>query len=122
MTFATKPQLARRMIERAAGAAVPFAWVAGDEVYGGNGPLRTWLETQRIAYVLAVACDHRVPAGAGRTIRADHLAVRLPGKAWQRLSAGAGAKGAGPGGAPARRPGDRPDRPGSGSGVPARAR
>ena len=76
------------MIERAAGAAVPFAWVAGDEVYGGNGPARTWLETHRIAYVLAVACDHRVPAGAGRTIRADHLAVRLPGKAWQRLSAG----------------------------------
>jgi SRSO17 transposase len=81
------------MIEQAAGAAVPFAWVAGDEVYGDNGPLRTWLETRRIAYVLAVACDHRVPAGPGRTIRADQLAARLPGKAWQRLSAGAGAKG-----------------------------
>jgi hypothetical protein len=78
------------MIERAAGAAVPFAWVAGDEV---NGPLRTWLETRRIAYVLAVACDHRIPAGAGRTLRANQLAARLPGKAWQRLSAGAGAKG-----------------------------
>jgi hypothetical protein len=37
VTFATKPQLARRMIERAAGAAVPFAWVAGDEVYGATG-------------------------------------------------------------------------------------
>jgi SRSO17 transposase len=93
VTFATKPQLAKRMIERAAGAAVPFAWVAGDEVYGDNGPLRTWLETRRIAYVLAVACDHRVPAGAGRALRADQLAARLPGKAWQRLSAGAGAKG-----------------------------
>jgi len=78
VTFATKPQLAKRMIERAAGAAVPFAWVAGDEVYGGNGPLRTWLETQRTGYVLAVACDHRVPAGAGHTIRADQLAARLP--------------------------------------------
>ena len=43
--------------------------------------------------MLAVACDHRVPAGAGRTLRADQLAARLPGKAWQRLSAGAGAKG-----------------------------
>ena len=91
--FATKPQLAQQMIERTAAAAVPFAWVAGDEVYGGNGPLRAWLETRRIAYVLAVACDHRVPAGAGATIRADQLASRLPGKAWQRLSAGAGAKG-----------------------------
>jgi SRSO17 transposase len=93
VTFATKPQLAKRMIERAAVAAVPFAWVAGDEVYGDNGPLRTWLETRRIAYVLAVACDHRVPAGAGHTIRADQLAARLPRKAWQRLSAGTGAKG-----------------------------
>ena len=93
VTFATKPQLARRMIERAAAAKVPFAWVAGDEVYGDNGPLRTWLEAQHIAYVLAVACDHRVPAGAGRTLRADHLAARLPKRAWQRLSAGEGAKG-----------------------------
>jgi SRSO17 transposase len=52
--FATKPQLAERMIERTAAAAVPFAWVAGDEVYGGSGAQRAWLETRRIAYVLAV--------------------------------------------------------------------
>jgi SRSO17 transposase len=93
VTFATKPQLARRMIERAVAAKVPFAWVAGDEVYGDNGPLRTWLEQQHIAYALAVACDHRVPAGAGRTVRADELAARLPRRAWQQLSAGDGAKG-----------------------------
>jgi SRSO17 transposase len=100
------------MIERTAAAAVPFAWVAGDEVYGGNGPLRAWLEARRIAYVLAVACDHRVPAGAGHTIRADQLASRLPGKAWQRLSAGpapkdiAGMTGPGsPSATPARDPG-----------------
>jgi SRSO17 transposase len=91
--FATKPQLARRMIERSVTAKVPFAWVAGDEVYGDNGPLRTWLEAQHIGYVLAVACDHHVPAGAGHTIRADQLAARLPQRAWQRLSAGTGAKG-----------------------------
>jgi SRSO17 transposase len=93
VTSATRPQLARPMTERAAGAAVPFAWVAGDGAYGGNGPLRTWLETRRIACVLAVACDHRVPAGAGRTLRAGQLAARLPGKARQRLPAGAAAKG-----------------------------
>jgi len=93
VTFATKPQLAKRMIGRAVTAELPFGWVAGDEVYGGNGPLRAWLEQQEIRYVLAVACDHRVPAGAGRTVRADQLAARLPSRAWQRLSAGDGAKG-----------------------------
>src|SRR5262249_57380019 len=93
VTFATKPQLARRMIERAVAAKVPFAWVAGDEVYGDNGPLRTWLEQQHIAYVLAVACDHRVPAGAGRPARADELAARLPRRPGPQLPAGDGAKG-----------------------------
>ena len=46
------------------------------------------LEERQIRYVLAVSCDHRVPAGAGRTLRADALAARLPRRAWQRLSAG----------------------------------
>jgi SRSO17 transposase len=31
VAFATKPELARRMIERAVKAGVPFAWVAADE-------------------------------------------------------------------------------------------
>src|SRR3954467_4596795 len=34
MTFATKPRLARAMIERAIAAGVPFGWVAGDTIYG----------------------------------------------------------------------------------------
>jgi SRSO17 transposase len=88
--FATKPELAWRMIERAISARVPFAWFAADEAYG---KLRTRLEDRQVPYVLAVACDHRVPAGAGHTIRADELAARLPKRAWQRLSAGKGAKG-----------------------------
>ena len=91
--FATKPQLARRMITRAIAARVPFAWFAADEAYGDNGKLRTWLEDSQVRYVLAVSCDHRVPAGAERTIRADKLAARLPRRAWQRLPAGKGAKG-----------------------------
>jgi len=91
--FATKPELAWRMIERALTAGVPFGWFAGDEVYGDYGKLRTRLEKAQIRYVLAVSCDHRLPAGAGHTLRADELAARLPRRAWQRLSAGKGAKG-----------------------------
>jgi SRSO17 transposase len=34
--FATRPQLARTMIERAVMAGIPFGWVAGDEVYGAT--------------------------------------------------------------------------------------
>jgi SRSO17 transposase len=67
--------------------------VAGDEVYGAATGLRTALEDRGIGYVLAVACDHHVTTPAGTTERADALVGRLPARAWQRRSAGAGAKG-----------------------------
>jgi SRSO17 transposase len=91
-TFATKPELASRMILRALDGGVPARWVAGDEVYGGNPTLRGNLEKRRVGYVLAVACDHRVTTAAG-ACRADELVARLPKRAWQRHSAGKGAKG-----------------------------
>jgi hypothetical protein len=42
--------------------------------------------------VLAIAGNRRLPTAAG-PIRADVLAAALPRRAWQRLSAGPGAKG-----------------------------
>ncbi len=92
VTFATKPQLAARMITRAVQAGLSVGWVAADEVYGANTALRTELETQQLGYVLAVSCDHRVTTGAGTT-RADTLIASLPKRAWQRVSAGQGAHG-----------------------------
>jgi SRSO17 transposase len=89
--FATKPALARRMLARTLDAGVPAGWVTGDEVYGSDPALRFDLEHRRMSYVLAVACDHRVTAGTRQ--RADTLAARLPRAAWQRCSAGRGAKG-----------------------------
>src|SRR5262249_35486004 len=54
--FATKPQLARRMLERAFDAGVTAAWVTGDAVYGGDRRLRIWLEEREQPFVLEVAC------------------------------------------------------------------
>jgi SRSO17 transposase len=90
--FATKPALARVMLVRALAAGVPAGWVAGDEVYGADPDLRTALEARRVGYVLAIAGNRRLPTAAG-PLRADVLAAALPARAWQRLSAGPGAKG-----------------------------
>jgi SRSO17 transposase len=90
--FATKPKLARRMIGRALDAGTPAAWVTGDEVYGADPGLRTDLERRQTGYVLAVAASHQVTTAAG-PCQARKIAARLPRRAWQRYSAGEGAKG-----------------------------
>lgn len=90
--FATKPELARVMIERFWDAGHPVGWVTGDEVYGGNPNLRTALQERGIGFVLAVTCSAEVSTGVGK-FRADALAAKLPKRAWQKLSAGRGAKG-----------------------------
>jgi SRSO17 transposase len=91
--FATKPELARRMIERTLQAGAPCSWVAGDEVYGNNSKLRQWLEDRRQGYVLAVASDQRMRWPDRQQRRVDAIVQSLPGLAWERLSAGQGSKG-----------------------------
>ncbi len=90
--FATKPELARQMIERAVKAEVPFAWVAGDEAHGGNPGLRSGWKIEGIGYVMAVACSDMIAVPAGR-FRADALAALVPASGWQRLSCADGSKG-----------------------------
>ncbi|AKL64348.1 IS701 family transposase [Streptomyces sp. Mg1] len=92
--FATKPRLASEMIAAALDAGITASWVTGDEAYGQDPRLRAALETRGTGYVMAVACSMRVRINHGRTpIRADTVAGRLPATAWQRHSAGNGAKG-----------------------------
>lgn len=90
--FATKPQLARQMLERTFAAGVPAAWVTGDSVYGDDRRLRVWLERQEQAYVLAVSGKEYVWLGWQQR-QVKTLLADLPAEGWRRLSGGAGAKG-----------------------------
>jgi SRSO17 transposase len=93
--FATKPRLARAMIERAIAADVPFRWVAADRVYG-VGEIETGLRQAGKGYVLGVTASHPFnpwgdkPPVAGT---AEAIAHGLDPTAWRRLSAGEGTKG-----------------------------
>ena len=90
--FATKPALAKTLITRVLDAGAPAAWVTADEVYGQDPQLRAELARRGLGYVLAVAktCQVVTPACARPAIG---LAKKLPARAWQRISAGPGAKG-----------------------------
>src|SRR3954453_10615010 len=93
--FATKPQLASRMIRRAIDADVPFAWVSGDTVYG-VGAVERDLRKAGKDYVLGVTSDHQFHSWFGKprvSGTAEAIAQGLAPSAWQRLSAGAGTKG-----------------------------
>lgn len=91
-TFQTKPALARQMLERVFAAQVPVRWVTGDSVYGDDRRLRIWLEEREQAYVLAVSGKDSVWIG-WRQYQVKTLLAQLPTAGWERLSAGAGAKG-----------------------------
>jgi SRSO17 transposase len=90
--FATKPALARQMITRALRAGTPARWVSADEVYGQDPALRAELARLGLGYVLAIPRRHLVSTGIGARTAVE-LARRLPAGAWQRMSAGPGAKG-----------------------------
>jgi SRSO17 transposase len=93
--FATKPQLASRMIRRAMDADVPFAWVAADSVYG-VGALEMDLRKAGKGYVLGVASTHQFTSWLGKPAvsgTAEEIMQALDASAWQRLSAGDGTKG-----------------------------
>ena len=66
VAFRTKPQLARRMLERALESGVPFGWVTGDEVYGNDRNLRLWLERRDVPHVLAVRSNEKLWAETDR--------------------------------------------------------
>lgn len=95
VSFATKPQIARRMIGRAIAAKVPFSFVAADSVYG-IGDIETALRKAGKGYVLGVASNHVFRSWGKKQMMggtAAKIARDLPQNAWRRLSAGEGTKG-----------------------------
>ena len=117
VTFQTKPEQARVMLEHAWQAGVPMRWVTGDSVYGDAPRLRASIQEHGCWYVLAVTslvrCWLNPPPlelpqeqTGGRPRRSARLAphaprartvgeviARLPREQWKRLSAGTGTKG-----------------------------
>lgn len=91
--FATKPQLAMEMVLRALAAGVSCGWVTGDTIYGGDRTLRVTLEQHEQPFVLAVPSNEPLWRDGPSYLEAREIAAQLPVEAWQRLSAGAGAKG-----------------------------
>jgi SRSO17 transposase len=90
--FATKAELARRMLERAFAAGVSCAWVTGDSIYGGDRRLRRWLEEHAHWFVLGIAKNEALWGGFKQQ-RADVWATLIPDDAWHRISCGDGTKG-----------------------------
>jgi SRSO17 transposase len=95
VAFATKPELAERMLERALDGGVETAWVVADAVYGDSRRLGMMLEARHQPSVLALSGKAYVWAGLRQQRVGDVLAALRhdPEAGWRRLSAGDGAKG-----------------------------
>jgi SRSO17 transposase len=107
VAFATKPQLAATLTERASAWEVPAAPIVADCAYGDDSAFRTRLHTLELEYVLALSAQtgvygpettFAVPERQGTTgrrrsvARPDRkpesvraLAERLPERAWRTL-------------------------------------
>jgi SRSO17 transposase len=115
--FATKPQQAIAMLERAWKHGVPMRWVTGDEVYGDSPRLRETVQEHGRFYVLAVSANTpvwterpeveeptdktggrprltaRVVKEAPKAQMVSEVIASLPKSAWKRLAVVEGEKG-----------------------------
>jgi SRSO17 transposase len=89
--FKTKPQLAADILADMIDDQTIPPWIAGDEVYGRSGKLRTFLADNGIGYVMRVGRAFTLEVTPGRRIRADaavtaHLTGRKHRRGWQVCS------------------------------------
>ena len=93
MSFKTKPQLAREMLERALEAEVPCGWVCGDSVYGKDRKLRMFSEEEKQPFVPGACSNEQLWVVGPTYYRAAEIVAELKPEDWERLSAGEGSKG-----------------------------
>ncbi|WP_374227836.1 IS701 family transposase [Streptomyces sp. CJ_13] len=87
--FATKGELARRIVLRSLASPLPISWVTADSAYGQESRFRRLLEQSGVGYVLAVP-KSQFTVGCPRI---DGLFAQAPAEAWEKISCGDGAKG-----------------------------
>lgn len=96
VAFATKPAMAREMVEKILDEGVPCAFVLADALYGSDYKFRTMLEERGQAYVLAVRSNQVLRfIDEWQFVQTDPATLigELEAQAWQPLPAGEGAKG-----------------------------
>jgi SRSO17 transposase len=86
VTFASKPQLALRMIERALRADAVAPWLVAGDAFGESQTFRTWLDNHRVAHVLEIRGHERITTRHGPAGEARDLAATLTESAWERVS------------------------------------
>jgi SRSO17 transposase len=91
--FATKPELAGRLLQHAYDLGIRAGFVAGDEVYGGLD-LRRSIRERGTGYVLAVRSNHMVALPSGRRLTVKNAASLVKPVMWQRMRTGSASKGA----------------------------
>jgi SRSO17 transposase len=91
--FATKPELAGRLLQHAHDQGIRAAFVAGDEVYGGLY-LRKGIRERGAGYVLAVRSNYMVTLPSGRRVTVKTAASLVKPSMWQRMRTGSATKGA----------------------------
>lgn len=84
VAFASKVELAKRMLEGAFEAGVPTRWVVADSFYGRSHEFRAWLEKRGRAYAVMVPKTNMVPL-AGRKKKIERLTERLSEDAWSEV-------------------------------------
>ena len=93
VSFKTKPELAKDMLQRALEAEVPSKWITGDSVYGKDRKLRMFLEEEEQPFVLGIPSNEQLWVGGPNYHRASEIAGELKPEDWKRLSVGDGSKG-----------------------------